>query len=295
MKKLALAALAALFFSFVLSAQPVKETYLFAIKGQDTLYLDRIYDPATSGDGLMPTMIYMYGGGFAFGNRGGNFSYLTDIGVQVISVDYRKLLTATGYAPVAPEVKENAQNTAIEDLSDAIAFTLNHADEFRIDMKKVMFSGSSAGSICTMMALYDICNEGELSRKYPEGFMPAGYIAYAGAIRNRQEALIWKNKPCPMMFFHGTEDTSLPIDTLFKDGISTFGPLYITAQLQEMGVPYWLYIEDGADHALSSTPFRNNVAEIQTFIKKYVIEGLPLQMVTHEKNLVAPNSLMRRN
>lgn len=273
-------------------SRTVKETHLVAIKGTDTLYLDRIYDPETSGDGLMPTMIYMYGGGFAFGSRGGNFSYLTDIGVQVISVDYRKLLTKTGYAPVAPEVKENAQNTAIEDLTDAIAFSLKHAEEFRIDMDKVMFSGSSAGSICTMMALYDICNEGPHSKKYPEGFMPAGYIAYAGAIRNRESELKWKKKPCPMMFFHGTADTSLPIDTLFRDGISTFGPLYIVKQLKEMEVPYWLYIEEGADHVLSSKPFSGyNTKEIQTFIQKFVLQGLPLQMETHETNLSGPSSL----
>jgi len=273
-------------------AQTVKETYLFAIKGTDTLYLDRIYNPQTSGEGKMPTMIYMYGGGFAFGSRGGNFSYLTDIGVQVISVDYRKLLTKTGYAPVAPEVKENAQNTAIDDLTDAIAYTLAHAEEFRVDMDKVMFCGSSAGSICTMMALYDICNDGPYSKKYPEGFMPAGYIAYAGAIRNREAELTWKKKPCPMMFFHGTADTSLPVDTLFKDGISTFGPLYIVKQLKEMGVPYWLYIEEGADHVLSYKPYSGyNINEIHTFIQKFVLQGLPLQMETRETNLAGASHL----
>lgn len=292
MKKLFLFLIAVSIFGNIISAETIKETYLVAIKGSDTLYLDRVYDPTKMADAPAPTMIYMYGGGFAFGNRGGNFKYLTDIGVQVISVDYRKLLTATGYAPVAPEVKEHAQNTAIEDLTDAIAYTLSHAKELNVDVTKVMFSGSSAGAICTMMALYDICNEGPHSKKYPSGFMPAGYIAYAGAIRNREAELTWKHKPCPMMFFHGTADTSLPVDTLFKDGISTFGPLYIVEQLKEMGVPYWLYIEEGADHVLSYKPFSGyNTNEIQTFIKKFVLQGLPLQMETREKNLVEASHL----
>lgn len=286
------AVLAALLFSVCLSAQPVKETYTFAVKGQDELLLDRIYDPAKAGDGLMPTMIYMYGGGFAFGNRGGNFSYLTDIGVQVISIEYRKLLTATGYAPVAPEVMDKAQSTAQEDLTDAIAFALKHAEEWRIDTEKVMFSGSSAGAICTLMAIYDICNDGSYSRKLPSGFMPAGYIAYAGVIRNHEQALTWKKKPCPMMFFHGSKDTTLPIHSHISDEVSVFGPQYIVEQLKEMEVPYWLYIEDEADHVMSYKPFSGySTAEIQTFIQKFVLMELPLQMETHEKNMVEPASL----
>lgn len=286
------AVLAALLFSVCLSAQPVKETYTFAVKGQDELLLDRIYDPAKAGDGLMPTMIYMYGGGFAFGNRGGNFSYLTDIGVQVISIEYRKLLTATGYAPVAPEVMDKAQGTAQEDLNDAIAYALAHADEWKIDTRKVMFSGSSAGAICTLMEIYDICNEGPLSKKLPADFMPAGYIAYAGVIRNHEPALTWKKKPCPMMFFHGSKDTTLPIHSRITDKFSVFGPQYIVEQLKEMEVAYWLYIEDEADHVMSYKPFSGySTAEIQTFVKKFVIMELPLQMETHEKNMVEPASL----
>ena len=53
-------------------------------------------------------MIYMYGGGWAFGGRGGDFSYLTDIGVQVISIDYRKGLTKYGYNPAPAEEMEKA-------------------------------------------------------------------------------------------------------------------------------------------------------------------------------------------
>lgn len=296
MKKVIFAAVMALLCSVCVSAETVKETYVYAIKGDATLYLDRIYDSDKAGEGLMPTMIYMYGGGFAFGNRGGNFSYLTDIGVQVISVDYRKLLTSTGYAPVPAERKEQAQNTAIDDLTDAIAYSLDHAEEFRIDLQKVMFSGSSAGSICTMMTLYDICNDGPLSKKFPVGFMPAGYIAYAGAIRNHQEALSWAKKPCPMMFFHGTKDTSLPFDHSITADFSVFGPKYIVEQLKEMEVPYWFYVEEGADHVMSSKPFSGyNTHEIQTFIQKFVLEGLPLQMETHEQNLIAPSSLAGPN
>ena len=89
MKKILL--LLAVFAAFipVASAQKVKEVRRYAIKGTDTLFVDRHVDLSKVKGGLIPTMIYMYGGGWAFGGRGGDFGYLTDIGVQVISIDYR--------------------------------------------------------------------------------------------------------------------------------------------------------------------------------------------------------------
>ena len=55
------------------SAQKVKEMHRFAIKGTDTLYVDRHIDLSKVKGDLIPTMIYMYGGGWAFGGRGGDF------------------------------------------------------------------------------------------------------------------------------------------------------------------------------------------------------------------------------
>lgn len=276
-------------------SQIVKETHRFAIKGSDTLYVDRIFDPAVAAPENRPTMIYMYGGGWAFGNRGGNFRYLTDIGVQVVSIDYRKALTRYGYSNVIgpmPDTMSYAIDIALQDLTDAIAFVLANAKEWGVDTKKVMFSGSSAGAITTLHAIYDICNQGKYSKKFPADFMPAGYIAYAGAIISEETELKWNTKPCPMMFFHGSADMTVPISKRNVNKLTVFGPEYILGQLHEMGIPNWLYIEEGADHVMSYKPFSGyNTAEIQTFIKKFVIQGLKLEMQTREKNLVAPSKL----
>jgi acetyl esterase/lipase len=102
------------------NAQKVKETSRYAIKGTDTLYVDRHVNLSKVKGDLIPTMIYMYGGGWAFGGRGGDFSYLTDIGVQVISIDYRKGLTKYGYNPAPPEAMEKAIYMALDDLTDAM-------------------------------------------------------------------------------------------------------------------------------------------------------------------------------
>ena len=274
------------------SAQPVRETYQFAVKGTDTLFVDRHYDPSRMSEGNTPVMIYMYGGGWAFGSRGGRFTYLTDIGVQVISIDYRKGLTEYGYNPSPPEKMEAAIQMALDDLTDAMAFVLKNAGAWRIDTGKVMLEGSSAGGITTLMAIYDICNDGPYSKKFPAGWMPAGYIGYAGGIINREQDLAWAKKPCPMMFFHGSADSTVTFNVSRSDALNVFGPSYIIDQLHAMEVPYWLYCEIDGDHVLSYKPYSGyNTHEIQTFVEKYVIQGLQLQMKTEEYNLVESSHL----
>ena len=291
MKKLAI--ITGLLLSVVgVSAQPVRETYQFAIKGSDTLFVDRHYDPSRMQEGKTPLMIYMYGGGWAFGSRGGRFTYLTDIGVQVVSIDYRKGLTEYGYNPSPPEKMEEAIQMALDDLTDAMAFVLKNADEWKVDVDKIMLEGSSAGGITTLMAIYDICNDGPYSKKFPAGWMPAGYIGYAGGIINRQQDLTWAKKPCPMMFFHGSADSTVTFNVSRSDALNVFGPTYILAQLHEMEVPNWLYCEIDGDHVLSYKPYSGyNTHEIQTFVEKFVIQGLQLEMKTEEYNMIESSHL----
>ena len=283
--------------SFILSlaasnAQSVMETYLYSVKGQDSLFVDRHINWSRVKTDKIPTMIYMYGGGWAFGSRGGQFNYLTDIGVQVISIDYRKGLTKYGYNPAPPEEMDNAIQMALDDLTDAMAFVLKKADEWKVDVNKIMLSGSSAGGITTLMAIHDICNDGKYSRKFPSGWMPAGYIGYAGAIISYDKDLEWKHKPCPMMFFHGSGDSTVAFDIKRSDAQNVFGPQYILAQLHEMEVPNYLYCETDADHVISYKPFSGyNTHEIQTFVEKFVIQGLQLEMKTEEYNLIESSHL----
>ena len=269
-----------------LHAQPVRETCLYAVKGADSLFVDRHIDWSRVQGDKIPTMIYMYGGGWAYGSRGGRFTYLTDIGVQVISIDYRKGLTKYGYNPAPPEEMEKAIQMALDDLTDAMAFVLKQADAWKVDVDKVMLSGSSAGGITTLMSIYDICNGGPYSKKFPAGWMPAGYIGYAGGIINSEQDLHWNNKPCPMMFFHGSADFSVTFNVQRSETLNVFGPTYILAQLHEMEVPNWLYCEIDGDHVLSYKPFGGyNTHEIQTFVQKFVLQGLKLEMKTEEYNL----------
>ena len=269
------------------------ETYLYTVKGTDSLRLDRHYNPEKiNANKKIPTMIYMFGGGWAYGSRGGRYNYLTEIGVQVISIDYRLGLKEYGYGPSPADVFNNAIQMALDDLTDAMAFVLAHAEEWNVDTEKIMLSGSSAGAITTLMSIYDICNDGPYSKKFPEGWMPAGYIGYAGAIINAEEDLVWKKNPCPMMFFHGSGDQTVAYEIQRRESGNVFGPVYILRQLHEMEIPNYLYVEEDADHIMSYKPFGGyNTHEIQTFVDKFVIQGLKLEMKTVEYNMIEPSHL----
>lgn len=274
-------------------SKDVKETYQYAQKDTNNLCLDRIYNPEKfTPDKKMPAMIFMFGGGWAFGARGGNYSYLTDIGIQVISIDYRLGLKAYGYGPSPDDVFKKAVHMGLDDLTDAMAYVIAHADEWNIDKDKIMLSGSSAGAINTLMSIYDICTDGPYSKKFPEGWMPAGYIGYAGAVIDEAQDLVWKKKPCPLMFFHGSGDQTVAFDVQRRSNGNVFGPMYIIKQLEEMEVPYYLYVEDDADHVLSYKGYSGyNFNEIHTFIEKLVLQGLPLRIKTEEYNMVEPSHL----
>ena len=67
-----------------------KETFMFSVKGNDTLYFDK-YDvnPLISNK---PCVVFVFGGGFAAGNRASEnylpfFEKLTREGYVVISID----------------------------------------------------------------------------------------------------------------------------------------------------------------------------------------------------------------
>ena len=126
-----------------------------------------------------------------------------------------------------------------------------------------------------MQVVYDACNEEAYTQKLPQGFAYAGAISQAGCIGvdMTQNALNWKKKPCPIMFFHGSEDKVVPLESAQLD-CQLFGTLTIVSQMQEMGVPYWKWIEKGADHIMAMKPLTTYLEEQYRFLNDFVANGL---------------------
>ncbi|MBP3483181.1 MAG: alpha/beta hydrolase [Alistipes sp.] len=260
------------------SAEIVKTTHLFAVKGGQKLYLDRYTCTAT--EGLRPCVVFVFGGGFSTGTRDAAmylayYEFLARAGYDVAAIDYRLGMQGVTDPSIFTAISDfkKTVNIAVEDLYDATRYVLDHADEWRIDPSKIIASGSSAGAITVLQAENGICNGVEAAKVLPAGFGYAGVISFAGAIFSTSGAPVWKSAPCPVLFFHGTSDKNVPYNKASLLGIGFYGSGVIAEQLRELRSPYYFYSVEYEDHSLAETPMTDNLPLVGSFIKEYVLGG----------------------
>lgn len=292
MKKITALFVCLLAFSIAGSAQEVsKVTFVYSVKGVDTLRLDRY---AVPGDDARPCLVFMFGGGFYAGVRDearylGYFDHFARNGFVVASIDYRRgfkpyadgVLSADGMkAQDFLGVFENTINMAVEDLFDATNFILSNADEWGVDPGMIITSGSSAGAISVLQGEYERANRSALAECLPEDFRYAGVMAFAGAVYSNSGHLKWSSEPAPLLMFHGDADVNVPYGKkkIFRFGL--FGSEYLAKRYDKNDFPYWFYSEENIDHKVAVSPMTDNLEDMMSFIRKYVFEGRKLQSET---------------
>jgi acetyl esterase/lipase len=94
----------------------------------------------------LPTVLYIHGGGWFFGDRTGAFPQLLPYfarGWNVINVEYR--MSGQSLAPAA-----------VEDSVCALRWVYRHDKEFHIDVNRIIVTGHSAGGhLSLMLGLFD--------------------------------------------------------------------------------------------------------------------------------------------
>jgi len=276
------------------SGEVVRDTFVYSVKGGDSLRLDRYTHPSAQAGGRTPCMIFLFGGAFTHGSRDAEtylpfFEYMArEQGYTVVSIDYRlglkKPLAAGELSPAAfPQLLPQAVLMAVEDLYDATSFVAGKAAEWGIDSERIVACGSSAGAIAVLQGEYFIANRNPLTAKLPRAFDYAGVISFAGAVVDTGEAPIWQNAPAPIMLFHGDADSNVPYDGLHLGGAGIFGSHCIAQQLAEMKTPYYFYSVADADHAMATVPMNNYRDAIAQFLTQLVGERLPAMIVTQER------------
>ena len=123
-------------------------------------FLDVVYDTQSprqcfdlylpdEGDGPFPLLIHIHGGGFAFGDKRDDHmdAYLTGIkrGYAVASLEYR----------VSGEAKFPA---AVLDCREAVRCIKSHAEEYKVDVNKIIVIGGSAGGNLAAMIGMNVPN-----------------------------------------------------------------------------------------------------------------------------------------
>lgn len=269
-----------------------KQTFIFTIKGTDTLSLDK-YEAMPVATQKKPIVLFAFGGGFKGGNRAEStyipfFHFLAKHGFVVVSTDYRTTLkninpvqvpSPAGFA----NALQQAISTAVEDFYDATHYIINHSSAWQIDPTQIIASGSSAGAIISLQAEYEICNQTELAKRLPKAFNYAGVIAFAGAISN-MELPQWKQLPCPIMMFHGNADRTVPFRQAVVPGLGgLWGSVSIAETLQRQQASYCLYVVDNAGHEIAVMPLKDNKYDVMNFLVRQVLDKKPLEMNVFEK------------
>lgn len=260
-----------------------KESFIYAIKGSDTLRLDTYNQVKEDHKQRKPVFLFVFGGGFKTGNRAAQeyipfFEYLAKQGFVVASIDYRTILndalakeepTLVGFATAL----QQSIGIAVSDLFDATRFILSQADHWQIDSTQIIAGGSSAGAITVLQAEYAICNSQAGIQSLPAHFNYAGIVAYAGAIQDVAFPS-WQKKPCPILLFHGDADRIVPFDRVVIPNVGGLWGAHAVAQsLDQEGTPYFFYAIANAGHEIASVPLQTHQQEFLNFYERLIVNN----------------------
>lgn len=269
----------------------LKETYVFAVKGQDTLALDKYEcaDVQTVQD-ARPVVLFAFGGGFRGGDRARSsyvpfFHFLARQGFVVVSTDYRTVMKDPEGGRIDGFVGalQHAILTAVDDFYDATGYVLRNAAAWNVDADRVIAIGSSAGAITVLQAEYELMNRSDIARRLPESFRYAGVVSFAGAICS-VDAPVWKQKPCPIMLFHGDADRTVPYRQVAIPNMGgLWGSAAIVNELEKEAASYYFYRVKNAGHEVADIPIEKNRYDVLSFLERQVIGREALVRVTEEK------------
>lgn len=271
-----------LFLNSILFGQ-IKETHIYSIKDAEELKLDIYYPENIHNQTNIPAIVWMHGGGFAGGSRDASEEVkfckeITNRNYIAVSISYRltRKNTKEGFGCDCPkEVKLETFKKASEDYLDAVQFLINNKEKFKIDSKKIIAGGSSAGAEGILNAIF--MKEKWFKNKYDDVEF-AGFISLAGAAV--EEIEINDSNSIPALFFHGVKDDVVPFETaphhFCKENQAGFiilkGSKAIVDEYKNLEKSYFLYTDSKGKHEVSGIPF-NYLDEILEFLNLTIING----------------------
>lgn len=250
-----------------------QQTYSF-VRRDSVLQLD-VYQPTAKPNGY--TIVHVFGGGFIGGSRTNKWDadycrLLADNGYTAVAIDYRLGLKGAknvGIGNIA--ALENAFYMAAEDCSAAVKFLVENADRLGIAADKIILEGSSAGAITVLMTDFGRCNGLPCTAELPEGWKPAGVVAYSGAIYSKNGKLKWQQAPAPTLLFHGTVDKLVTYKQIEFGKLGLYGANSIVKRLEKYNYPYVVYRCKDLGHEVS-VGGPTTINELNLFVRQLVID-----------------------
>lgn len=254
-----LATVLIVFTFFNLFAQE-KETYLYAEKDTNKLYMD-VHIPKVQNE-QQACLIFAFGGGFIGGRRDDSKiqelkKYYNDKGYVVIAIDYRLGMKGKTSGSAIASVKKfkTAIEMAAEDMISALDYTLKNllvTKKYTINPNHIILMGSSAGAITALQTDYSLCNGYLNSHLLPDSFRLAGVISFAGAIFSTHGTPKYKlHEPSPTLLCHGDVDKLVIYNKTSLFNIGFFGSSSIAKQFKKNSYGYHIRRYPGLGHQVA--------------------------------------------
>lgn len=254
------------------------ETFTYFSNDSVSVDLDLLIPDHKAGAGH-PLVIYVHGGGFSNGDKGGGHKlakYLVEQGIACASISYTLYMKdkSFGCDGVLSE-KVRAIQIAASQIWLATAYLTRQSELLNIDTSRIFIAGSSAGAEAVLHAAHWNRKQMQLYElNLSSTFRYAGVISGAGAIMDLN--LITSENMIPAMFFHGDHDPVVPYGVAAHHfcppdspgWLMLFGPKAISEHLHTLGGTYQLTTFIGGDHSFAGAYFYQDQHDVAVFIKR---------------------------
>jgi acetyl esterase/lipase len=272
-----------------------KKTLVYA----DTLKLD-FYEAKNDISTNKPLIILVHGGGFVAGRRDGgeetNFSSnMAKKGYAVASISYRLTMKGKSFGcdcPAAAKIKTYVE--AVEDVVRALWFITRYAIDFRIDPKKIILVGSSAGAETILNTIGMKNNYLFKHIAYPKATI-IGAVSLSGAMLDRDYLIT--GEAVPTLFLHGKSDIQVPYATAAHHSCKPAdvgyllldGPFEIAKRLKELNQSYLLLTDPSGGHEWADIGYQK-IDVIADFLFEHVLKN---ELIQVEGLIAKPSDINR--
>ncbi len=199
-----------------------------------------LYRPVGDKVGRRPAIVYVHGGGFSHGDKGGGAQFATYFakrGFVVASINYRLLAPpgCGGHAEPPPECV-TAGYAAQHDAQAAVRWLRAKKTARRIDPTRIAMAGSSAGAITSLLVAWRHERPGTSGNPGYSSAIRAASSISGGTPTNQYIT----RDDAPAIFFHGTEDHTVP----YSWAVSNY------QAMRKLGISSVFHSFQGAGHGL---------------------------------------------
>lgn len=258
-----------------------------------------VYMPANAtANQKFPLVFFVHGGGFSAGDKSSASTAMETFakaGYVGVSIDYRvdsSIDAQTDPCSIDTNTSNKVVYMSVQDARAAMRFLVANANKYHIDTTKIFFDGHSAGAVSLLNAYY-------LPQSYFNQVIP-GVEERLGGINNADNNLtgtfsiigMASNSGCipdvnfinssnviPTIFFHGGQDSVIPVDQghsyYCSNTLYVYGSQSLYKRLLTLGKSAVLHVDPSGGHGPYTQDFltNNELCFFNSILSKKVESG----------------------